>query len=94
MKATESLCPSVGRSVGEQLVSPSQFFLEDMIEACNYQMDGNNQYSRMESLADRRGPSIDEQLDESFNLLRSGDTRERLSDEKLTVKQMCARYYG
>ena len=65
-----------------------------MIEACNYQMDGNSQYSRMESIADRRGPSIDEQLDESFNLLRSGDTRERLSDEKLTVKQLCARYYG
>ena len=73
---------------------PSQFFLEDMIEACNYKMDGNSQYSRLEALADRRGPSIDEQLDESFNIIRATDERQKLADEKLAVKQLCSRYYG
>ena len=65
-----------------------------MIEACNYRMDGNSQYSRMEALADRRGPSIDEQLDESFNIIRAVDNREKLADENLSVKQLCSRYYG
>ena len=65
-----------------------------MIEACNYRMDGNSQYSRMESLEDRRGPSIDEQLDENFNIVRASDERQKLADEKLSVKQLCTRYYG
>ena len=65
-----------------------------MIEACNYKMDGNSQYSRLEALADRRGPSIDEQLDENFNIVRAADDRPKLADEKLSVKQLCTRYYG
>merc|ERR1719334_430033 len=48
----------------------------------------------MESLEDRRGPSIDDQLDENFNIVRASDERQKLADEKLSVKQLCTRYYG